>query len=700
MDQFVDYFKQKKNLTNLIILLILVITLPLGIYLAKKTQIFNPRAAAESITFLEGTCIQKNAVTGKLTAVCQDIKVSLVSPLGPPEGFTPAPSVTPSASPSPSVSPSVPPSVSPTPSSSTAVSHSPAPCDPKENDKEVVQETWAPGDIGQCKNKTQRVSYQCGNKKKTFSRSCPISQNFNFIGEVYAQRPDGAGPVAGEPEDDDTDGNPDSGVNPPGGIDDGPDSAPGEQDDDNNGSGGSKKRQCNDGKDNDKDGKIDSLDPGCHKDDDINKEYIPTDNKEKEGKGGNKDGDGFTQFYKISDNTNDLKKAPENKYDVEPKEVSFKLSSSKPGKKTIFVDFIGVNKKGNKKTERRSASIDFLGDAPIISNVACLVSASGSGSTLTITGNNFGSSKGAVKASGNNVSVNSWNNTEVTVSVSESCSQEIPVVVTRPDEQYATGLYSPTSQLSLGVKLFCRRPNETNVSGVELTYIEGKAGASLIRENVSISRQGTIEGMSTQLEKGKRYQLAIKAPRSVRRLAKAFVYQGGTTQVVLRKQDNYLDQIYYNVLPIGDIFPVSGDGAINGFDKTELNQEWGALPIGSTTLKPGDFNQDSVVNSIDWACMRYDFGASQDSEPEAPICPEASIVCDGGQQAVAGDPDPNDLKQCPIYYCSAVQPSISPTPAVSEAPSASPSPSLSPIPSPTEATSPSPTPSETASPSP
>lgn len=638
MEQFVDYFKQKKNLTNLIILLILVITLPLGIYLAKKTQIFNPRAAAEPITFLEGTCIQKNAVTGKLVAVCQDIKLSLVSPIGPPEGFSPVPSA--------STSPSAPPSPSPTPSSSTVASPTPpasptSPCSPSEKNKTAIEQTWTQVSVSQCKNKTQRVTYECSSKKKTFSRGCTTSENFNLVGSVFANQPDNQ-----DPDDECPTGSP-CPSNPP------------------------------KGKSKDKD----------------------KDKKEKDDKGGkNKGGSGFTQFYKIAEDTSDLKKATENKYDIEPKDVTFKFSDSKPGKKTIFVDFIGVNEKGKKKTERRNASIDFLGGAPLISNIVCQPSASGSGSTLTINGSNFGSSKGEVKASFNNASVNSWNDTEVTISVSESCSQEIPVVLTRPDGQYATGLYSPNSQLSLGVKLFCRRPNETNVSNVELVYIAGKNGAPLIRENVSISRQGTIEGMTTKLDKGVKYQLSIKAPRSVRRLAKAFIYQGGTTQVILRKQDNYLDQIYYNVLPIGDIFPVSGDGAINGFDKTELNQEWGALSTGSTTLKAGDFNQDSVVNSIDWACMRYDFGVSQDPEPEAPICAEPSIVCDGGQQPVAGDPDPNDLKQCPIHYCSAVQPSISVSPANSISPSPSFTPS--PTPSPTEAASPSPTPSASASPSP
>ncbi len=69
-------------------------------------------------------------------------------------------------------------------------------------------------------------------------------------------------------------------------------------------------------------------------------------------------------------------------------------------------------------------------------------------------------------------------------------------------------------------------------------------------------------------------------------------------------------------LPVGDIFPLDGgDGVINAIDKSELNREWGVVSTG--TAKPGDFNLDGKVNSIDWACMRFDFGKVDDLQPQA-----------------------------------------------------------------------------------
>jgi hypothetical protein len=61
------------------------------------------------------------------------------------------------------------------------------------------------------------------------------------------------------------------------------------------------------------------------------------------------------------------------------------------------------------------------------------------------------------------------------------------------------------------------------------------------------------------------------------------------------------------ILPIGDIAPKTGpDGKINTADRSELTVQWRVLGT-QNTARTGDFNKDTKVNSVDWACMRYDF---------------------------------------------------------------------------------------------
>ncbi|MBI2334933.1 hypothetical protein HYU96_04000, partial [Candidatus Daviesbacteria bacterium] len=94
----------------------------------------------------------------------------------------------------------------------------------------------------------------------------------------------------------------------------------------------------------------------------------------------------------------------------------------------------------------------------------------------------------------------------------------------------------------------------------------------------------------------------------------------------------------------------AGDGKINSLDKAELNRQW--IAGQSASGRSGDFNRDGRVNSIDWACMRFDFGQEDASEP-APGLPAASP---------------------------------SPSPAVSPSPSSSPVTILLPSPSPSPGT--------------
>lgn len=102
MSDFLDFFKQKKNLVNLLLLGILVLALPLGVNLIRQQQIIKSRAAVAAITFKGSNVEQKN---GSMVALKPQISLELTSPLGPPGIPSNTPSPSPSSTPTPSSSP-------------------------------------------------------------------------------------------------------------------------------------------------------------------------------------------------------------------------------------------------------------------------------------------------------------------------------------------------------------------------------------------------------------------------------------------------------------------------------------------------------------------------------------------------------------------------------------------------------------------
>lgn len=572
MDELSGYFKIRKNLFNLLLLVLLVISLPLGIYLTRVQQILRSQAQERPITFLEGRCvkIQKD----KTVAVCGDLAFQLVSPLGPP--FV---SATPSATPSPT----------PTPSPTASASATPQPTkSPK------PRKTAKP-------TKTPRAT---PSPTQTASPSALLQKLDNLL-RVYA-----------EDEDDEDD--------------------KGKRKD-------KKSREDQEGNDSEKDG-----------------------NKGK--KGGKRTG--TTIKVRFGEKA-DFSDASELGYTQEPLVVNYTLKDRIVGEKVIFVEFVGKDKEGQDTSSKQSAKISFVGDAPIVDDIDCRPSSTGQGTQVRIQGQGFGEEPGEVKAKKKKDKKNqdkkdqeevstqivSWQDDEIEALVDDKDTDDedsfqIPVT-RRPDGGRAEGSCGP-SQLSLGVKLFCRTEHGQEQSGVKVTILEAGPGKSPIFENVTIDQSGLVRGLRTQLKQGQTYQVAIQAPGSLKRLSQPFVYSGGTHQLALRSRDNYLDNIYYNVLPVGDIFPPPlGDGSINSFDRQILRQQWGGQATSSATPRPADFNLDQAVNSIDWACMRYDFGKTNDPDPTSlePINPSPSpsptdqVACT------------QDAKQCPDgSYVSRVPP--------------------------------------------
>ncbi|MDP3758665.1 MAG: hypothetical protein Q8Q86_03005 [Candidatus Daviesbacteria bacterium] len=82
MGEFLDYFRQKKNLVNLLLLAILILALPLVVQTVRQQQIIKSRAASDAIIFTGADVIQKS--DGTWTSKKPLVSLQLTSPLGPP----------------------------------------------------------------------------------------------------------------------------------------------------------------------------------------------------------------------------------------------------------------------------------------------------------------------------------------------------------------------------------------------------------------------------------------------------------------------------------------------------------------------------------------------------------------------------------------------------------------------------------------
>lgn len=103
MHEFQIFFQNKRNLVGFIVLVVLILAIPLGIYLVKKTQIFSPKAEETgAITLAEGSCVSTDA-SGNKVLTCKDVPLRLVAPSFSTFSPSPSPSPSPSSSPSPTV---------------------------------------------------------------------------------------------------------------------------------------------------------------------------------------------------------------------------------------------------------------------------------------------------------------------------------------------------------------------------------------------------------------------------------------------------------------------------------------------------------------------------------------------------------------------------------------------------------------------
>lgn len=99
MQELSLFLKNKGNLINLLLLLIVILGIPLGVDLLKRQQIISSRATQPAIAVLAGKCVTERGGVKVLT--CADVPLKLFSHIGVPRGTVdPLPDNSPTATPS------------------------------------------------------------------------------------------------------------------------------------------------------------------------------------------------------------------------------------------------------------------------------------------------------------------------------------------------------------------------------------------------------------------------------------------------------------------------------------------------------------------------------------------------------------------------------------------------------------------------
>ncbi len=310
-------------------------------------------------------------------------------------------------------------------------------------------------------------------------------------------------------------------------------------------------------------------------------------------------------------------------YDSEPFKISgFPFKDQTPGIKTIFVKFIGLLG-SSPVTKPEQLSIRFTPN-PAIANVLCTHSSSGVGTDIKITGSNFGAQgKGKVKVGNQDITPDSWDSATNTITgrLEQRLEGKIPVEVTADDGRVAKGeCVVNTTTIAFKTLMACKSAGSFQASNVDVKVFEALpllTGAQvpepILKQKISLNKDGEPQNFAPKFEKKKKYQLIIKVPGTLARRVDFDTKDGGTTNL-----EGAIS------LPQGDIAPSnSPDGKINALDKSELIRQWN---IVSDVAKSADLNGDSRVNSIDYACMRQNFNASDEtySAPTPPPSPSGA----------------------------------------------------------------------------
>lgn len=349
-----------------------------------------------------------------------------------------------------------------------------------------------------------------------------------------------------------------------------------------------------------------------------------------------------TSFYKVAETEAGLASASVLPYTTPGLIHDFAFSSGTPGVRQIWAEFIGANG----SVRREHIPVEIIDPAPQITSLDCSLDISKQNLKITLNGARLGAGSGKVTVDTKDAQILSWSDKQVTANIKPEGNLDdgklFKVVMRRSD---GTALPEVSCQvgttlISLGARLFCREPGKFDLSGVKITLVD--ENGNKVDEEVTVDSAGIIKNLKTKLQVGKLYAISVKAPYSLRKNAQ-FTAASGTN--VISPDDGKPF-----ILPVGDIAPVIlQDGKINTLDRSEIVRQWSIL---GTTTKSGDFNRDTKVNSIDWACMRYDFNAEDEAIPSR-------------AQLSSPSPVPSFAPSASVGSSPAASVSVSPTPQAS-----------------------------------
>lgn len=412
--------------------------------------------------------------------------------------------------------------------------------------------------------------------------------------------------------------------------------------------------ECSDKLDNDGDSLIDEADPVCHTDGNAGNpaSYNPD---------GPTEGEppvdiSYTICYRVAETQADLGISECIPYTEEPTLINHQLLDDSPGQKQIWVRFEGVTN-GVPKIQDEHINIELLEKDPTVTSVDCTLDLSSKNLKVTLKGEKFGEDKGTVTANKTLLDILSWNSTEVSgilrgTNVPVETGQKYTIILTRKDGKILPEQICrvDTGLISLGARVFCREPGKFDVENVKINLVA--EDNSKVEETVTIDKEGIIGNLKTKLQSGKKYVLSIKAPYSLRRNA-TFTAAAGTSVVTAPDGGPF-------ILPIGDIAPViKQDGKINTLDRSLLSTQWRVLGTAKT-VQTGDFNRDTKVNSVDWACMRYDFDKSDDPIPTSAAASSSPAPSSGsGGNTILSSPSPSANTQLASFNLSTASNTVS-----------------------------------------
>lgn len=290
------------------------------------------------------------------------------------------------------------------------------------------------------------------------------------------------------------------------------------------------------------------------------------------------------------------------------------FSNNNPGEKLIYVQFMDDKGQISNPLQVALGKITLLSNPPQVSNLYCNYDIQNDVLKLIMGGSNFDSKQGSITANGQDLSgnqIDSWSDTAINARINRPqnsvTGSNVRIKVKKSDGQSDESTCSVNvSQINLGAKWMCGVANTYDIPNTTLSIFAmpvnqnigvgttASSGSSKANETVTISKDGTIKNIKTQLNQNAPYKICVKPPLGIRTCSDQFNFSTGTTMAKLD-------------IPIGDL---NGDGVINNLDAAILRQQFG---VGSG--KTADFLQKGSVNSFDWGCMIQNFNKSNTPEP-------------------------------------------------------------------------------------